>query len=330
MPCYNAAGTVSRAISSIITQTFTSWELIIVDDGSEDNSAEIIRSHANLDDRIRLVRAPHQGVVAASNLGFEHSTAPYIARMDADDESLPRRLQAQVDFLEKDTTLGAASCLTHFAGDPIAAGGYAHHVEWTNTHLTPGQIELNRFIDLPFPHPTLMYRREIIQSHGGYRQGAFPEDYEMILRWIDSGIRIGKVNQPLYRWYDPPYRLSRNDSRYDMSAFHQIKAPYLASAIKKSACAHRDLWIWGAGRPARKCARTLEESWKSATGFIDIDPRKIGRSIQNRPVVSSKQLPEKDNAVIVSYVGTRGAREKIRAELLTSGRKEGTDFWLAC
>ena len=190
----------------------------------------------------------------ASNAGSDQARGKYIARMDADDTSRPHRLERQLETLTRNPELSAVSCLANFAGDPITAGGYAHHVQWTNHHLTPKEIELNRFIDLPVPHPTLMFRRSLIEAHGGYRNGNFPEDYELILRWIANGAHIGKINEVLFDWHDPPTRLSRNDKRYDMAAFHACKAPYLAQAIHHSGCAHRELWLWGAGRPARKCA----------------------------------------------------------------------------
>lgn len=114
-----------------------------------------------------------------------------------------------------------------------------------------------------------------------------------------------------------------------MAAFHACKAPYLTQAIIESGCGDRELWIAGAGRPARKCAAPLETSWKKASGYIDIDPRKVGRLIHGRPVVSMDHLPPIDQAVIVSYVGTRGAHYIIRANLIATGRIEGKDFWLA-
>ena len=328
MPCYNAQQTVVRAINSIQAQSMTDWELIVVDDGSEDQSASIIAGIADKDPRVRLIKKPHEGVVAASNAGFEVSRGTLIARMDADDVSLTTRLEKQCLALTGDSNLGAVSCLAHFAGYTDTAGGYAHHVNWTNQQTNSEQIKLNRFIDLPFPHPTLMYRRELVDQFGGYLYGDFPEDYEMILRWVSRGAKIGKVNQYLYEWHDPTDRLSRNDSRYEMSTFHASKAPYLSLAIRSQGLSSRELWIWGAGRPARKCAQPLEAAWKPATGFIDIDPRKIGRHIQGRPVISAEHLPPIEQSIIASYVGTRGAREKIRAELLATGRLEGRDFWL--
>ncbi len=328
MPCFNAEATLARAVQSIREQTFTDWELIIVDDGSTDRSRAIATGIASKDKRIQLICQTHQGVVAAANAGFAASSGTYIARMDADDASHPTRLEKQLGILNAQPQLDVVSCLAHFAGDSETAGGYAHHVEWTNDHLSPEQIALNRFVDLPFPHPTIMYRRKLAERLGDYRDGNFPEDYEMMLRWIDAGAIVGKVHEVLYDWHDPPTRLSRTDRRYDMQAFHRCKAPYLASAIRKSGRDQRELWIWGAGRPARKCAKPLEAAWKQATGFIDIDPGKIGRELQGRPVVGADNLPPAGQCVIASYVGTRGAGETIREALLAAGRVEGEDFWI--
>lgn len=328
MPCYNAAATLARAVESIRAQSIDNWELIIVNDGSEDDTAKIASDFTIKDQRIRLIDRPHEGVVAASNAGFEASKGSLIARMDADDASRPNRLKRQLEELHNHSALGAVSCLAHFAGNKDTAAGYAHHVDWTNRHLSDQQIALNRFIDLPFPHPTLMYRRELIEQHGPYHAGAFPEDYQIILRWLAAGVRIGKVNELLYDWHDPPTRLSRNDERYAMEAFHRCKASYLTDAIRQSECIDRELWIWGAGRPARKSASHLEKAWKKASGFIDVDPHKIGRQLHGRPVVSADEIPPAQQAVIASYVGTRGAGDCIRKELSQRGRIEGRDFWI--
>lgn len=329
MPCFNASGTVARAIASIQAQTLRNWELIVIDDGSTDGSVEIAAAHSAADPRIRCVRRRHEGVVGASNHGLSLASGALVARMDADDVSLPERLERQAAELASRPALGAVSCLARFAGDGKRAAGYAHHVAWANRCVTPEEIALNRFIDLPLPHPTLMFRRSLIEKAGAYREGDFPEDYEMILRWISHGTAIGKAGEVLFDWHDPPRRLSRSDPRYAMDAFHRCKAPYLTEAIAASGCAGRELWIWGAGRPARKCARPLEEAWKPAAGFIDIDPRKIGRRLQGRPVVAADDLPAAGRAVIVSYVGTRGARDVIRDALTSAGREEGVDFWIA-
>jgi len=238
MPCFNASSSVELAIKSIQNQTYPNWELIVIDDGSADDSASRVRALAETDPRILPLRQSHQGVVEASNHGLRIARGELMARMDADDTSRPLRLERQVQTLSQHPELGAVSCLAHFAGDPESAGGYAHHVHWANQCITPEKIALNRFIDLPVPHPTLMFRRSLIESFGAYRGGDFPEDYEMILRWISHGTNIGKVAEVLFDWHDPPSRLSRNDTRYDMAAFHQCKAPHLAQARRLSGPDH--------------------------------------------------------------------------------------------
>lgn len=328
-PCYNASNTIARAIASIQSQSLTHWELIVIDDGSTDGSADIVNKMVRTDSRIRLIQMPHRGVVSASNNGLSLAKGEFIARMDSDDFSHPRRLELQARALQNDKTLDVVSCLAHFAGNPESAGGYAYHVDWANRCISPEKINLNRFIDLPTPHPTVMFRRSLIAKWGGYRDGEFPEDYEMILRWISNGACIGKIRETLFSWHDPPSRLSRNDRRYDMASFHTCKAPYLAQAISESGCGHRELWIIGAGRPARKSAKPLEGAWKIASGYVDIDPQKIGRIIHGRPVVSMENLPDIEQAVLVSYVGTRGAGDLIRKQLIALRRIEGRDFWIA-
>ena len=95
MPCFNAQASIARAVNSIQQQTLSNWELIVVDDGSQDESAEIVEKIADKDHRIQVIRRPHQGVVGASNTGLEAAQGKLIARMDADDVSLPMRLEKQ-------------------------------------------------------------------------------------------------------------------------------------------------------------------------------------------------------------------------------------------
>ena len=108
MPVYNGEKYLAEAIDSILVQTFTDFELLIVDDGSQDNSAEIIRSYEKRDSRIRFFQLERNvGSAAARNRGIASASGAYIALMDCDDVSLPKRLQKQVDFLQANPEIGA-------------------------------------------------------------------------------------------------------------------------------------------------------------------------------------------------------------------------------
>ncbi|HET7535966.1 MAG TPA: glycosyltransferase [Candidatus Didemnitutus sp.] len=342
MPVHNAAATVARAVASIEAQTLTDWELLAVDDGSSDASREILLELADNDPRVRVLTIARSGIVAALNAGLAGAESPLIARMDADDESHPERLAEQAALLAAKRELGLVGCLVEFGGDRRVSAGYALHVDWLNSLVTPDAIALNRFVESPFAHPSVMFRRELVEEWGDYRDGDFPEDYEMWLRWLEAGVVMGKVPRPLLTWHDAPARLSRTDRRYDPEAFFRIKAEYVARWLKdrqverdlrarskrvEDAALHpRPIWIWGAGRPTRKRAAYLEAHGVAISSYIDIDAKKTGRKVGGVPVLAPKELPPAGEVFVLGYVSSRGARELIRADLKKRGYVEGQDF----
>ena len=115
LPFRDASSTLRRAVKSILDQNFTDFELLLVDDGSTDDSPDIADSFD--DDRIRHVKLKPLGIVGALNEGIYASHGNYIARMDADDYSHPERLRKQYDFLQANPDVGVVSCLIRYFGD---------------------------------------------------------------------------------------------------------------------------------------------------------------------------------------------------------------------
>jgi glycosyltransferase involved in cell wall biosynthesis len=325
MPARNAGATVARAVASIQGQTFRDWELVALDDGSKDATRFILIEMAQADPRIRVLRTK-AGLAGALNAGVAAAAGEFVARMDADDDSFPERLARQAAFLQARPDIGLVGCGVEFGGDRAQAAGYALHVDWVNGLLTPEDIVLNRFVESPFAHPSVMFRRHLYHDHGGYCDGPFPEDYELWLRWLDAGVRMAKLPEVLLRWHDDPGRLSRTDPRYAPEAFYQLKAFWLAEWLKREVELPRQVWIWGAGRPTRQRAAQLTGHGIALAGYIDIDAKKTGRKVGGVPVVGPDELPSRETSFILGYVGTRGARDLIRAALVKSGRHEGRDF----
>lgn len=324
LPVRNAAVTIARAVGSVQAQTRGDWELVVVDDGSTDGTREWLRCAAADDARIRLVEQPAHGLVPALNAGLASAHGRFIARLDADDECHPERLAAQTAWLEANPHTGLVSCLVGYGGDRAANAGYALHVDWLNSLVTSEQIALNRFVESPLAHPSVMFRRELVERHGGYRDGDFPEDYELWLRWLDAGVVMAKVPRELLTWHDAPGRLSRTDPRYDPEAFFRVKAEYVALHLGRSG--HREVWIWGAGRPTRKRAAHLEAHGLKIAGYIDVDAKKTGKVVAGVPVIGPEALPPPGRIFVLGYVSSRGARELIRAALAGRGYAEGRDF----
>ena len=358
LPVRNAAATVARAIASIGAQTFSDWELIVVDDGSTDGTREILREIARAEPRLRVIGRGPEGVAAAANTGAAAARGEFVARMDADDVSHPERLAAQVAFLgaPENRDVGVVGCLVEFGGDRAAGVGYALHVEWVNSLVTPDEIALNRFVEAPLANPSVMFRRELVARHGGYRDGDFPEDYELWLRWLDAGVRMAKVPRVLLTWHDAPTRLTRMDARYAPEAFFRVKAEWIARelagrgllapppgvgsmSVAASAGVElrrgreippdtRKIFVWGAGRPARKRAAHLLAHGVQIAGYIDVDGKKTGRGIGGTglPVIAPENLPAPGEIFVLGYVAKRGVREDIRARLRARGYVEGRDF----
>ncbi|MBI2511617.1 MAG: glycosyltransferase [Opitutae bacterium] len=325
MPVRNAAATVARAVASIQSQTLRDWELVALDDGSKDATRFILIEMAQLDPRIRVLRTK-SGIAGALNAGIAAAASEFIARMDGDDEMMPDRLARQVAFLQENPSVGVVGSRVEFGGDPAKAAGYALHVEWVNSLLTSDEITLNRFVESPFAHPSVTFRRHLVDDHGGYRDGDFPEDYELWLRWMDVNVKMAKLPDTLLTWHDWPGRASRTDPRYSPEAFYKLKAFWLAEWLKREIEPPRTIWIWGAGRPTRQRAAHLAGHGVTIAGYIDIDAKKTGKKVGGVPVVAPADLPPREQNFVLGYVGVRGARDYIRGQLLATGRAEGRNF----
>ena len=181
MPAYNAEKYISAAIGSVLDQSFTDFELIIVNDGSADDTEKIIRSFP--DERITLVNRENGGVAAALNTGLEKARGKYIARFDADDICYPDRLAVQFAFMEANP----GYILIGSNADYITEGGdfiYHHHCfAYTNEDLS----ERIHFY-CPFIHSSVMYKREEVWQMGGYNTMAHTfEDYFLWVHLISKG-----------------------------------------------------------------------------------------------------------------------------------------------
>lgn len=188
LPVYNGDRYLRETIESILTQTYTDFELLIVDDGSTDSSLAIIESF--IDDRIRILKNKERlKLSGALNRGMEEAKGKYIARMDADDIALPERLQKQFEYMERHPEVG-------MCGTAIEIFGKAK----TRNDIYPksaDEIKAYALFDCPFCHPTVMMRRELFLKHDLWYDGSYypTEDYELWARAIDlfPVVNLGEV-----------------------------------------------------------------------------------------------------------------------------------------
>lgn len=328
IPAWNAAHHLPAALDSLLCQTCRDWEALVVDDGSDDATAEVLSDYASRDRRIRPLHVSHGGIVRALNHGLDHVRGRYVARLDADDTCHPDRLRLQCAALDTDPATGLVASCVHFGGDAARCGGFVRYVDWTNTLLDHASIALARFRESPLVHPSVMFRRELIDRHGPYAEGPFPEDYELWLRWLEAGVRMEKLPQKLLTWNDPPGRLTRTHENYAETGFVTLRVHYLARWLARQNPHHPEVWIIGAGKASRRRARPLLEHGVRIRAWVDIDPRKIGNTVEGLPVVGRTAMPRPGEGFMLAFLAGHGAAEELTEFLLDAGYRPGRDYLL--
>jgi glycosyltransferase involved in cell wall biosynthesis len=216
LPCFNSELYIGEAIRSILDQTYTNFELLLLDDGSTDKTKSVIQGFK--DSRIKLFcEAQNKGIVFQLNKGLELAQGEYIARMDADDIAFPERFQKQVDFLEdpkncKIDVLGTDAVSIGLTKKPIIHQNYL-----------PKQISFMLNFKCPILHPTVMMRKRIFNKGYKYEEEyLYAEDFAL-WRKLDNGKNIAILDQVLLK-----YRIHQSQTNADKK---RLEIQYL-SALK--------------------------------------------------------------------------------------------------
>ncbi len=195
MPVFNGSEYLSLAVESILAQSFSDLEFLIVDDGSTDDSLEILRRYESQDSRIKIISRENTGMPRALNEGISLARGPFVARMDADDIAEPSRILKQVHYLQghrECVAVGSALVFIDPDGEILAEQKTPESHEELLERLWQG--------DSALPHPTAMIRRDVLSAVGGYREAfAIAQDLDLWLRLSEIG-RLANLPQALLRY----------------------------------------------------------------------------------------------------------------------------------
>jgi len=323
LPVRNGEGVVRRALESLSRQTFSDFEVVVVDDGSTDGTGEILQSLAREDNRIRVFPREAMGIVPALEFARAQAGGRYLARMDADDGAFSERLQSQMDLMASDRRIVLCGTgVVYFPRERVREGALRYE-SWINGLSTHDALVRDLFVECPIPHPTFLLRSEVMELVGGYREMGWPEDYDLVLRLWEGGGRFGKVPEVLLRWREGEERLSRTHSAYSEDAFRRCKVHFLLRTHLRKG---RGVVVWGAGPVGKTFARELVAQGGTLLAFVDLDPRKVGQEIQGVRVILPDEALLLPGAFSVAAVGKAGGREEIREALRKAGRVELEDF----
>lgn len=321
LPVFNGARTIGRAVDSILNQTLRTLELIVINDGSTDETVSVLRRVR--DPRLRWVSRAHCGIVETANAATELAAAPLIARMDADDYAYPRRLETQFRLLQE-RDLDVVGCRVRILNESgLEVPSMRRYQRWINEETADGsQIAALRFIEFPLVNPTILAKRRYFEL--GFCDGDFPEDYDLMLRAAARGMRFGKVGEVLLDWTDHPARLTRSDSRYADEAFMRCRRSHLLAGPLRNAAT---VDLWGVGQTGKPWLRWLQSKNVVVRRGYDINMRKRNQEIHGVPIRHPGEMPEADGTPLIIAVGADGARELILPQINARGYVSGSDAW---
>lgn len=217
MPAYNAAKYIAEAIDSILAQTYTDFEFIIINDGSVDDTEKIIQSYD--DPRIvYLKNEVNSGICVTLNKGLDAARGRYIARMDADDISLPHRLAVQVQYMDTHPDIGVAGCLVErFYDDNIS-----NH-DFPPSETDPNQCRASLLFSTCVAHPATIIRKHVLVEYGLSYDDRFRgmEDYHLWWR-LSQYSSITNISQVLLQYRIHKSQVTQKPLTEDFMRLHKM------------------------------------------------------------------------------------------------------------
>lgn len=187
IPTFNRARIISRAIESVLAQDFDDWEMIVIDDGSTDNTGDVVRVFSDIDLRINYHYSENQGAAAARNLGCTFASGKYFTFLDSDDEYLPRHLSLRAEMISAEPPIELLHGNVEVIGDP----------------MVPDRFDPTKIIPISecIVGGTFFIRRDLFKRIGGFANIPYADDNEFFGRALELGALIRKVETATYRYY---------------------------------------------------------------------------------------------------------------------------------
>ncbi len=326
IPFKNTAKFLHECIQSIINQTYSNWELIIVDDNSTDKSFSIVENYVVTDGRIKLFKNEGNGIIDALRLALNESKGELITRMDSDDIMFPSKLEVLSTNLIK---LGqghlAVGKVKYFSEDGIG-NGYAKYELWLNRLTKTGSNFSEIYKECVIPSPCWMAFKDDLLACDGFNPNRYPEDYDLAFRFYKNNLKCIPCEKVLHYWRDYEIRTSRTHEHYAENHFIALKLNYF---LELNYIKEKSLTIWGAGNKGKVLAKTLVKKGIPFHWICD-NPNKIGREIYGQELKPFQFLEGIQNPQSIITVANVNSQSQIQTYLKKQNLKPMEDYFFFC
>jgi glycosyltransferase involved in cell wall biosynthesis len=325
-PFKNTENYISECIQSILNQTYSHWELIIVDDNSTDKSYDIVGNFSKKDSRIKLLKNTGSGIIDALQLAFKTSKGDFITRMDSDDVMMPNKLEVLTNNLITYGKNHIAVGLVEYFSDFGVGEGYKSYETWLNNLTVNGTNYSEIYKECVIPSPCWMTYRSDLIACDAFNPHLYPEDYDLTFRFYKHHFKCIPYNEVLHKWRDYSTRTSRTHVHYAQNHFTTLKMHHFLDIDYDK---EKTLTIWGAGTKGKIMAAILIERHIPFEWICD-NPKKIGKDIYGKTLREFNTLSEIKNPQSLITVANKTAQTEIRAFLESLKMQPLKDYIFFC
>ncbi len=313
-------------LNSILKQTYSNWELLIVDDSSTDSSNKIVEAFSKKDSRIILLKNSGSGIIDALKLALNKSNGELITRMDSDDVMQPNKLEVLANKLLTHGRKHVAIGLVNYFSEEGIKGGYKNYETWLNNLTKRGENYSEIYKECVIPSPCWMVYRSDLIACSAFNPNTYPEDYDLAFRFYKHNYNCIPCDEVIHNWRDYSSRTSRTHIHYAENHFIDLKLHYFLELDYNT---NKKLVVWGAGNKGKVIAKKLIKEDISFDWICD-NPNKIGRDIYGKILYPFSFLATIKDPQSIITVANKSAQKEIRDYMNKLEMKPIEDYIFFC
>jgi glycosyltransferase involved in cell wall biosynthesis len=301
LPVKNAENWLDECIESIVAQTYTNWECIVVDDHCTDNSMQKISIFSFFDARFRIIKNDGKGLIDANKTALRIAKGEFITRMDADDIMPENRLQKMLDLYNKfnSTDKLIITGKVEFFPPENCGEGTVFYQNWLNALCEKQNHWQCIWRECVIPSPCWLLRREHLVQIGGFNSATYPEDYDLAFRLWENGFTVKSVDEICHYWRQHKQRFSHTEN-YSAKNFMLLKWKYFS---KLELHKFSQIILLGTGDKAKIIKQLLIEN-NMPFHWVSHDENVIGNTIHGIKINSVFTVSRKDKTCIISALSS--------------------------
>jgi glycosyltransferase involved in cell wall biosynthesis len=315
MPVKNVAPWISDCVNSILNQSYPHFKLYVVDDHSTDRTLHILKDFALEDQRIIVLNNNGKGIVDALTTAYNQSTERLITRMDGDDVMPMNKLALFIEAFQQHPKAVISGKVEYFSNKPISKG-YLDYQTWLNNRIDENDFQRWKYRECVIASANWMTSRGQIDAIGGFASLDYPEDYDMVLKWLSKNTLFKGIDAVTHYWREHPDRTSRNSHHYQQATFFQLKINHWIEHDYES---DRPTFLIGKGKKQQLVSHVLNK-------------RIVAHETLNQESYSTEELTqllkEHSNAqLLICIYPPKKPRIRLESWLQLCGFKLGTNCW---